>query len=230
VSVIGDDVSGAIGGQVSPRVLPIAGNPVFNDVSVWRALGGCPSRRAFDALLPAAGAQRLAEYATPGGTGGGYAAAAAVLLINDIADYRTITLPSAFAAIIDQPGENDSGVPIPARARLLGDILSYFGTIGGAPIGVPDATTLTVRCFPNPFNPAATIAYNLPRAGRASLKVYDLRGRLVRVLLDDQRPAGPGEVTWDGADGDGAAVASGVYFHELIAGGETRLGKMTLVK
>jgi hypothetical protein len=230
VSVSGDDVSGLVGGQVSPRVLPIAGNQVIHNVGAWRALGGCPTRRAFDALLPAAGSLRLAEYATPGGVGGAYTAAAAVLHTNDLLQYQTITLPMAFVAIVDQPGENDSGLPIPARARLLGDILVYFGSGTGVPVGVPDAAVLAVRCFPNPFNPAATIAYNLPHAGRASLKVYDLRGRLVRVLLDDVRPAGPGQVVWDGRDGDGAAVASGIYFHELMAGGETRLGKMTLVK
>jgi hypothetical protein len=230
VSILGDDVSGSIGGQVSPRVLPIVGNPVFTNVDAWRAVGGCPSRRAFDSLLPLAGAQRLAEYATPGGAGGAYSPSAAVLLVNDLFQYQTITLPMAFIAIVDQPGENDGGLPIPARARLLGDILSYFGTSGGEPTVVPDAQILAVRCFPNPFNPATTIAYNLPRAGRVSMKVYDLRGRLVRVLLDGNRPAGPGQVVWDGANGAGAAVASGVYFHELIAGGETRIGKMTLVK
>ncbi len=230
VTVIGDNVSGAIGGQVSPRVLPLAGNPAFQSVDAWRAVGGCPARRSFDALLPASGAQRLAEYATPGGAGGAYPAAAAVLLVNEAFDYRTITLPTAFVAIVDQPGENDSGLPIPARARLLGDILTYFGAGLGEPIAVPDAAVLSVRCFPNPFNPSTTIAYTLPHAGRATLKVFDLRGRLVRVLLDGDLPAGPGQVVWDGADGDGAAVASGVYFHELLAGGETRLGKMTLVK
>ena len=230
ISFAGDNVSGTIGGQVSPRVLPIADNPVITSVAAWRAVGGCPTRRTFDALLTAPGAVRLAEYATPSGVGGAYPVAAAVLRIDDDADCRTITLPCAFVAIVDQPGENDTGVPIPARARLLGDILTYFGTGTGAPVGVPDATVLTVRCYPNPFNPRTTIAYNLPRAGRAALKVFDLRGRLVRVLLDDQRPAGPGEAIWDGKDGDGASVASGIYFHELTAGGETRLGKMTLLK
>ncbi len=230
VSVVGDNVSGLIGGQISPRILPIADNPVIQDLDVWRAAGGCPSRRSFDALLPATGALRLAEYATPAGVGGAYPSAAAVLLVNEAFDHQTITLPQAFVAIVDQPGENDDGLPIPARARLLGDILGYFGQGTGQPTSIPGAEVLAVRCYPNPFNPTTTIAYSLPRAGRASLKVYDLRGRLVRVLLDGDQPAGPGRVVWDGADGDGAAVASGIYFHELIAAGETRLGKMTLVK
>lgn len=225
-----DDASGQIGGQVSPRVLALAGNPLGQDPTVWRLAGGCPGRRAFDALLPTAGAQPLAEFATPEGDGGAYPLAAALLNVDTLSGTRTITLPSAFAAIVDDPGADGDGRAVPARTRLLGAILGYFGQGGGEPTAVPSVDQLAIRCHPNPFNPTTTLAFMLPTPGRATLKVYDLRGRLVRVLLDGDRPAGPGVVVWDGTDGDGAAVASGIYVHELVAGGQTRLGKMTLVK
>ena len=62
------------------------------------------------------------------------------------------------------------------------------------------------------------------------LEVYDLTGRRVRTLVDESRPAGRYEVTWNGTDDNGARVASGTYFYRLQAGSFTRTEKMTLVK
>ena len=93
----------------------------------------------------------------------------------------------------------------------------------------PDAP-LRVTLYPNPFNPRTTIALDLPRAGEVQLRIYDLRGALVRTLVDERLEAGRHEVVWDGTDGRGAAVASGVYFSELRAAGETRIGKLALVR
>ena len=64
-----------------------------------------------------------------------------------------------------------------------------------------------------------------------SLKVYDIRGRLVRTLVDGPVPAGADQaVTWDGTSDAGAQVSSGVYFYEARTGGEVKVGKMALVK
>jgi flagellar hook assembly protein FlgD len=97
-------------------------------------------------------------------------------------------------------------------------------------VAAPPALVQTVSCRPNPFNPRATIAFVVPTSGRVTLKVYDLRGRLVRQLLDEERPAGPGTVVWDGTDADGRACASGIYLHELRSGAGGSLGKMTLIR
>jgi len=85
--------------------------------------------------------------------------------------------------------------------------------------------------FPNPFNPATVIRYDLPVAAEVGLRIYDVSGRLVRVLLDDtvQEP-GRRSVAWDGRDNGGKHVASGVYFYELEANGEERRRKMILLK
>jgi hypothetical protein len=93
----------------------------------------------------------------------------------------------------------------------------------------PRAVTLAPN-YPNPFNPSTTISFNLPQAGAAKLQVYDARGRLVRTLLDDHRPAGPYQSVWDGRDNAGHGVASGVYLYRLTAGRMVEQGKMTLVK
>jgi hypothetical protein len=84
---------------------------------------------------------------------------------------------------------------------------------------------------PNPFNPVTLIQYELPTAGRVELGVYDLSGRLVRVLVDDEHlEAGRRTAPWNGRDDDGRSVASGVYFYRLEVGGEVLTRRMVLLK
>ncbi|MBK8164579.1 MAG: hypothetical protein IPK64_01305 [bacterium] len=84
---------------------------------------------------------------------------------------------------------------------------------------------------PNPFNPSTRIAFTLPRDGAASLAVYDLRGRLVRTLLDATTlAAGDHAVTWDGRADDGSAAAAGAYLYELRGPGVREVRRMTLAK
>jgi hypothetical protein len=84
--------------------------------------------------------------------------------------------------------------------------------------------------FPNPFNPTTTIRIGLPDDGNVRLLVYDVRGQLIKELVDGWRPAGYHEVTWDGTDADGEAVVTGVYFTHLESKGKTRTRKMLLLK
>jgi hypothetical protein len=100
------------------------------------------------------------------------------------------------------------------------------GVEGEAIVGRPTV----LANFPNPFNPKTTIAYELPEAGHVALRVYDVAGRLVRVLDDAEREAGPHSVAWDGTDDAGVGVGSGVYFCRLETpyGVETR--SMVLLK
>lgn len=86
------------------------------------------------------------------------------------------------------------------------------------------------RNVPNPFNPGTKIVYGLQDPARATLRIFDASGRLVRVLVDGQRATGPHEAYWDGTDGAGRAVASGVYFYRLDAGAFGRTERMTLVR
>ncbi len=85
---------------------------------------------------------------------------------------------------------------------------------------------------PNPFNPATTISYSVPEGQTAdvSLKVYDIRGRLVSTLVAEIKTAGTYTVFWDGINNAGQKVASGVYFYRLQAGEFTQTRKMVLLK
>jgi hypothetical protein len=84
--------------------------------------------------------------------------------------------------------------------------------------------------YPNPFNPATRIRFELPEPARARLLIYNLKGQLVRTLLDETRPPGRYEVLWNGRDDDGSIVASGTYLLRMRAGGFVAQRKLTLLK
>jgi hypothetical protein len=84
--------------------------------------------------------------------------------------------------------------------------------------------------FPNPFNPQTTLAYSLKQASDISLIIYDVGGRRVRELVNEHRVPGAYRAVWDGRDGKGAQVASGVYFYKLVAGSFVETKKMIMLK
>jgi hypothetical protein len=84
--------------------------------------------------------------------------------------------------------------------------------------------------YPNPFNPETEISFSLPERAPVSLAVYNVLGQKVRVLINATLPAGSYRVAWDGADGKGDRLTSGVYFCRLSAGAKTSTAKMILMK
>jgi hypothetical protein len=91
---------------------------------------------------------------------------------------------------------------------------------------VPRATGL-LQNYPNPFNPVTTIPYHLARAGRVTITVYDIRGTVVAVLVDENRSAGAHRVTFPPA---GMAAASGVYIARMMVQGGITSRKLLLVR
>ncbi len=92
------------------------------------------------------------------------------------------------------------------------------------------AARLRIQCYPNPFNPVATIRYELPGSAGASLTVYDASGRAVRALEPELHGEGTYEAHWDGRDESGVGVATGVYFVRLATDRGSATGRLTLVK
>jgi lysophospholipase L1-like esterase len=84
--------------------------------------------------------------------------------------------------------------------------------------------------FPNPFNPSTTLAFALPYRARAALRVYDVRGRLVRELVNGDFPVGMHRLSWDAKDGSGLAVPGGVYVARLESDGQKLARKILLVR
>ncbi|MFZ1683635.1 MAG: FlgD immunoglobulin-like domain containing protein, partial [Candidatus Zixiibacteriota bacterium] len=94
---------------------------------------------------------------------------------------------------------------------------------------LPDNFALAQN-FPNPFNPTTSIEFTLPSRQQVSLEVYNTLGQRVRTLVSDFKSAGRHSVTWNGTDGAGRAVSSGVYFYRLSTESFTTSRKMLLIK
>ncbi|MBM3307481.1 MAG: S8 family serine peptidase [Candidatus Eisenbacteria bacterium] len=121
------------------------------------------------------------------------------------------------------------------------DTLMGWGIVQAAdamvhqPSGVPGdegggSRRPVVSASRSPFDAGTALSYFVPGDGRARVAVYDVAGRLVRVLADGRRPAGWHAAAWDGADAAGAPVASGVYFARVIAAGRSAVAKLVVVR
>ncbi len=84
--------------------------------------------------------------------------------------------------------------------------------------------------YPNPFNPETTINFSLERTNRVGLKIYDIQGKLVRLLVNENRPAGEYTVVWNGENEHNQPVASGSYFYQLTVGESKSTRRMILMK
>ncbi len=99
-----------------------------------------------------------------------------------------------------------------------------------------ETTTATPESFklsqnyPNPFNPETRISYELSEQTKVVLKVMNLLGQEIRRLVDEEKPAGFYEVTWNGKDSYGRRVASGVYLYRLESKGLVQTRKMLLLR
>ncbi|MDP1677301.1 MAG: DUF3160 domain-containing protein [Bacteroidota bacterium] len=87
--------------------------------------------------------------------------------------------------------------------------------------------------YPNPFNSSTIITFSIPRSlsnDRIELIIYDVQGRQVKQLINQQMPEGNYAVRWDGTMENGKISASGVYFYHLTVGTQRQIGKMSLIK
>jgi len=227
------DIRPLIDGQSAPVVVAEMGSPVFQNISSWVAYGGCRIINQFDAVEPINTASRHAQFTDANGAGGAYGYSAASLNLGANGN-RSVTLPYDFMYIMKDPDETGgkAAAPLSARARLLGDVLSYFGIDSNPEYvsPVPGAEKFAVSNYPNPFNPSTKIIYTMPQRGHLTLKIYNVRGELVRTLIDEVRDKGSDHIMWDGTNSQGSQVSSGVYFYEARTGGDVQVQKMALVK
>ncbi len=97
-------------------------------------------------------------------------------------------------------------------------------------ISIPAMPLTLYQNHPNPFNPSTTIRYYLPERIHVTLEIYDIAGRRISRLVDGVRERGFQNVEWNGTDGNGNEVVSGVYIYRLRAGKDTISRKMILVR
>jgi hypothetical protein len=84
--------------------------------------------------------------------------------------------------------------------------------------------------YPNPFNPTTLIPFEIKDEVQTTLSIYNLRGQLVRTLVDGVMAPRAYQIGWDGRDNRGQRVSSGVYFYKLTAGNFQDVRKMTLLQ
>ena len=90
---------------------------------------------------------------------------------------------------------------------------------------MPPAVFTLNQNYPNPFNPSTKISWYSPESGRQTLKVYDVRGKEIATLVNEVKPTGAYEITWNAAN-----LPSGVYFYQLRSGGFSQTKKMILLR
>jgi hypothetical protein len=84
--------------------------------------------------------------------------------------------------------------------------------------------------YPNPFNSTTTIRYSVAKQAKILLKVYDILGQELKVLVNEYHSPGQKSVTWDGTDQYGRFVSSGIYLYQLQTENEVQIRKMMLIK
>jgi hypothetical protein len=233
VSYVTNNLRPLVSNQATPAVKAILGNGVLTDDQSWVAYGGCAIINNFDAVQAdvSNGGVRLAEFADPAGGIDQYTYSAATLYEDADTGSRVISMPYDFMNVYDDPNGAKVNSSLSDRALLLESVLAYFGVEGDPQdvSTVPGADKFAVRNYPNPFNPTTKIEYTMPRAGHLSLKIFNVRGELVKTLIDEHIESS-GSIMWDGSNDSGAKVSSGVYFYEARTAGKVQVQKMALVK
>jgi hypothetical protein len=104
-------------------------------------------------------------------------------------------------------------------------VTGVVGTQGQVPL-----TTVLRPSYPNPFNPATTVTYDLAAATHVRLAVYNALGQEIKVLVDKEQPAGRYSVRWDGTDAQGATVGTGIYLFKLVTDNYVKSHKMIYLR
>lgn len=84
--------------------------------------------------------------------------------------------------------------------------------------------------YPNPFNPSTDITFSIRDRGIVSLKIYDILGREIKTLLNEEKGNGIYQVRWNGDNNSGSMVSSGIYFYRIESGSLVQTRKMILIK
>ena len=113
------------------------------------------------------------------------------------------------------------------ESAIVEVIFFYNGTNAGNNLV---ATTKLMNNYPNPFNPITNISYSIKDRGNVTIEVYNLKGQLVKALVNETKEAGDHSVIWDGSDKLNKLVSSGIYLYRMKSNNSTTTKKMILLK
>jgi len=113
-------------------------------------------------------------------------------------------------------------------------LASQYPYLSAPPVDEPQVHVPNIimldPAYPNPFNSSTTIMYNLSRAGLVQVKIYDITGREVTRLVEGYHSIGQHSIVWNGRNGAGKSVSSGLYFVKVCAFGQSANTKTLLIK
>jgi hypothetical protein len=208
---------------IAPQVVGFPARAFSGDTFV--AFGGCPGINDFDVMEATGTALAQATYGPATTTN--HAVISQVTTNGQGTSVRAMM--SGFSFIYVRDDEQDGVLD---RAKHLEQILLFLQNSVDEPTGATrTAVNRLEQNYPNPFNPQTTIAFSLKGRGRVKIDVYNVAGELVKTLVDETRDAGSyTDVRWDGTNGVGSPVASGVYFYKLVTNNFSQTKKMVLLK
>jgi len=234
VNFVDDDIRLSIDGQSAPTVAPVANGSGLDVGYEFVAYGSCPNFKQFDGIVEAGPSFRVAEFLDPDGGTGAYPGYAAMVANNLPTTAKVVVCPVDLNSWYTPYSKVEA--PFAVRVDVLCQVLQHFyadpgicDTFGPG-TGVDIQQPFYAKNWPNPFNPITKIEFSAPVRGHVSLKIFNVRGELVRTLVNETVDAGPQVVEWDGSDDRGQSVASGVYFYETKTAGKSVVNKMALVK
>ncbi|HOD53139.1 MAG TPA: Ig-like domain-containing protein, partial [Candidatus Cloacimonadota bacterium] len=149
-----------------------------------------------------------------------------VWMINDVV---AETDSAQFNTIFDQEGTYTVKVIVSDST----DSVEHEWQVIVTPNSIDDhliSATVLKGNYPNPFNPTTHIRFDLKQNGPVKINIYNIKGQLVKQLLNDSYKAGHHTVTWNGKDDRGKSVSSGVYFYHMQSSDYSAVRKMMMIK
>ena len=213
-----------------------ATSPVDFSAAPYTVSGVCAVLQHYDGL--GASGTAVATHRYRNAEGGSFDEGALVMNSSPAGRWNTIVQSHPWFHIqhVTGPGAQPPVSPQPGEV-LLQTVLDAVLPEGlGSGTTDTDSPSLRGRTallpnWPNPFNPVTTLRFDLARSGHVRLRLYDVAGRQVRTLIDAEMSAGRDKQTlWDGRDGAGRLLASGVYLSVLEADGIHSSRKMILLR
>jgi len=137
-----------------------------------------------------------------------------------LAPFGSITITVKFKPEIDKDYFDDLHLRWETEGQRIAQVIPLIGSTDPNFTEVETEDVLRdyilSQNYPNPFNPTTTIAYEIPQMGFVTLKIYDILGREVATLVNEEKLAGSYEVQFDSHSVEGRNLSSGIYFYQLL--------------
>ena len=121
--------------------------------------------------------------------------------------------------------KNGNGIILGKEGVILGSKSGFISGFDLNEISTSPKEFYLSQNFPNPLNPSTTIKYSIPKSSQVTLKIFNTLGQEIEALVNEEKPVGTYELTWNAAN-----LPSGVYFYQLYAGKFIKTKKMILLR